>query len=96
MAKQCKYCGKRKGWTEYNYAGFDVKKKGTHDYPERIKELVLPGNKKTDFICGDCANKEFTVECLEHGPINNIFMMGLPPTCTKCKNEKAGVELGEV
>ena len=96
MAKLCTYCGKKKGLFESNYAGLDVRKKDVHPYPDRIKELVLPGNKKTDFICSSCASKEFTVECSQHGPIGSTFVMGLPPTCPKCKKEKADVEKAEV
>ncbi len=96
MAKQCMYCEKKKRWTEYNYAGFNVKSKQEHPYPERIKDLTLPGNKKSDFICADCVNEKFTVECLKHGPINNIFVLGLPPICNQCKEEKTQIEIGEV
>ena len=96
MAKNCTNCGKKKGWLESNYAGFDIKSKQTHPYPDRIKDLTLPGNKKSDFLCGDCVNKNFKVECLEHGPVENEFVMGLPPICNKCKDEKTSMEIAEV
>jgi hypothetical protein len=96
MAKLCTHCGKKKGFIEKNYAGFDVRKKGDHPFPERIKELVLPGNRKTDFFCGACASKEFIVECEQHGPISGGFAMGLPPTCAQCKKERADIEKAEV
>ena len=77
-------------------AGFDVRNKDIHAYKDRVKELVLPGNKKTDFICGDCAGKEFTVECLQHGEVSGSWVMGLPPTCQACKKEKLDIEKGEI
>ncbi|MEE9612798.1 MAG: hypothetical protein V3W19_16210 [Desulfatiglandales bacterium] len=94
--KKCTYCGKGKGWFESNYAGLDIKKKDTHPYPERIKDLVIPGDKKKDFICGDCVNKNFKVECLQHGPIEYEFVLGLPPVCNPCKSEKVEMEKLEV
>jgi len=83
----CLECGKKKGFWSINYAGHDVRAYSKHPFPERIKELVLPGDKTKDFLCEHCANKR-EAECTTHGQLKNEkFIGGLPPICTKCKDE---------
>lgn len=55
MKNKCLECGSPKKLLSVNYAGFDVKEKGKNVYPfmDRIEEMILPGNKKTDFLCVD-------------------------------------------
>ncbi|MCX5886397.1 MAG: hypothetical protein NT096_10895 [Proteobacteria bacterium] len=87
MAKKCIECGKRKGLFAVNYAGFDVRIKGAHPYPERVTHLVLPGDKKSDFLCVNCANKRQVV-CTSHGNIPGRINKGVAPKCEKCSKEK--------
>jgi protein-arginine kinase activator protein McsA len=76
MAKKCLECGKKKKVFAYNYAGFIVN-----------ESLVLPGNKKKDFLCVECANKP-KVTCVTHGPIHGRIEFGIVPTCQKCSHQK--------
>lgn len=84
---ECLECGKKKGFLSLNYAGHDVQAYSKHPFPERVKELILPGDATKDFLCEDCANKR-NAECASHGPLKaEKFIGGLPPICTKCKDE---------
>ena len=85
MAKKiCMECQKKEGRTDFNYAGFDIKKNRSHFFPGRIKDLILPGNKSREFLCANCANK-IRVECRVHGIIHDDnFALGKPPKCKKC------------
>ena len=55
MSRKCLECGKRKGLFAINYAGCDVRRRGNHGYPERVRlmegptaaEFVLPGKSIT-------------------------------------------------
>lgn len=89
MVSHCMECGKKKGFMSVNYAGFNIKdNKYIHAFPERIKDLILPGNKNQDFLCADCASKR-QVECSVHGIVSNgKFALGIPPTCKQCTEEK--------
>ena len=85
--KFCIQCGQKKGLMKYNYAGFVVQENDIHPYPERIMEIVLPGNKDEDFLCADCANR-IKVYCSVHGLIDDCFTMGIPPRCSECVSDK--------
>ncbi len=88
MVLQCMECGKNKGFMSVNYAGFSVKAQNYHPFPERIQDLILPGDKSKDYLCVDCANKR-QIECSVHGVITtDKFGFGLAPTCSQCKEEK--------
>lgn len=87
---KCIECGNPKKMLAVNYAGFDVKLKGKdiYPFPDRIQNLVLPGNRETDFLCASCANKREIV-CSVHGPIkDDHFSLGLPPKCSRCVKDK--------
>jgi len=90
----CLYrCGKKKGFTDRNYAGFNVKEKGKYSFPHRIRDLILPGDPKTQFLCSACANK-IKVECKVHGPIKGFFTRRKSPTCKKCDEELKSLNKG--
>jgi hypothetical protein len=94
MAK-CIVCGKEKKITDFNYAGFDIKKEGNYPFPERIDNLILPGDKKKgEFLCAACASK-IEVKCKVHGPIkDDIFAYGKPPRCKKCEEQVKSINKG--
>lgn len=85
---KCIECGKGKGLFGHNYAGLDVKNFPLHPYPDRIQQIIMPGNNENAFLCADCANKRKVV-CNTHGVINDEFSWGIVPTCSKCKEEKS-------
>jgi len=89
MDNLCIECGKKKGFMSVNYAGFNIKSnKYVYPFPERIKDLILPGDKSKDFLCADCASKR-TIECSVHGMITDgKFAVGVAPACKQCKEEK--------
>ena len=87
MAKHCIECGKKKGFFAYNYAGFNVKRYGSHPIEDRVEPLVLPGGKNKDFLCVDCANKRKIV-CKKHGQLQGRIENGAAPTCQKCATEE--------
>lgn len=76
MAKKCFECGKRKRFLSYNYAGFSGK-----GLPEGGS---LPGDKKRDYLCVDCANKRETT-CDKHGKVVGRIGGGFIPDCKECK-----------
>ena len=83
----CLECGKKKRLLSKNYAGHDVQAHSKHPFPERVKELILPGDSTTDFLCEDCANNRSS-ECTSHGPLKEEkFNGGLPPICSGCRDE---------
>ena len=86
MSKICLECGKKKGIFAYNYAGFDVRRVGSHPIVDRIEPLVLPGTKSKDFLCVDCANKRKVV-CGKHGEIQGRIEHGAVPVCQKCTKD---------
>jgi len=88
VAKNCMECGKKKSWTAHNYAGMNLRNATLeHAYPDRIKEIILPGNSVKDFLCADCANKR-KVTCSVHGVVGEKLWAGGIPTCSQCKLEK--------
>ena len=97
MAKQiCMNCGKKEGLTDFNYAGFNVNKRGTYPFPERIKKLVLPGYGEKEFLCDSCANL-LKIKCKVHGTIkDDFFGYGKPPRCKKCDAEFKSIKSGNL
>ena len=87
MAKKCLECGRKRSFFEYNYAGFDVKAAGSHRFPDRIESLVLPGDRKKDFLCAQCANKHKLV-CKIHGEVGGRIESRRAPRCWKCSDEE--------
>lgn len=87
MAKKCLECGKKKGFFAYNYAGFNVKGSAAHPFQYRIESLVLPGDKRKEFLCVECANKR-KVTCKTHGAIHGRIEFGTVPTCQRCSQEQ--------
>lgn len=88
MSVQCIHCGKKKSFLAHNYAGFQIRDKHMHPFPERIAVDALPGRSETEFLCVDCANK-VTVYCTTHGAMEGSkFGFGKPPRCLNCDKEK--------
>lgn len=92
----CIKCKKSKGLTDYNYAGFNAKKSGTYPFPARIKDIVLPGDRRKEFLCDSCANLS-KIECKVHGTItDDSFGFGKPPRCKKCDEEFESIRIGKL
>ena len=79
----CIKCGRKKGVTDLNYAGLNVKREGAFSFPDRIEENILPGNMDRDYLCDSCASK-IGLKCKVHGSIYGGFAWGKPPRCKKC------------
>lgn len=86
MHRLCMQCGKRKGVFSRNYAGFNVRAKAHHPYPERMEPSVLPGDKKGTFLCADCAGRH-DIDCSEHGRLLDRIKNGRAPLCRRCEKE---------
>ncbi len=91
MAKICMECGQKAGWLSVNYAGLNLKQGGAHIFPDRISEVILPGDKQKDFLCADCANKR-RMTCSVHGEIKGNLFGGNVPKCPGCAQEQAEQE----
>ena len=84
----CIFCSKKKKILSFNYAGFDIRNKNFQPFPSRIVQEKLPGDKNHDFLCADCAN-DIPITCCVHGLINGKFLLGTPPLCSSCQQEKS-------
>ncbi len=89
----CLACNKAKKITDFNYAEFDIKREGHHAFPERIDNIILPGDKdKGEFLCASCASK-VEVKCKVHGAItDDCFSYGKPPRCKKCDDQLESIK----
>ncbi|NLN49989.1 MAG: hypothetical protein GX154_13070, partial [Clostridiales bacterium] len=95
--KTCIGCGQRKGYTDRNYAGFDVISEGNYPFPQRITPLAIPGVKsKGDYLCFKCVNS-FKVNCRVHGIVKDDNFNGArPPRCFKCEAQLNKINKGEL
>jgi hypothetical protein len=88
IAPKCMECGaSRLLFFGGNYAGVCVKATEEHPYPERIEEVILPGKKGSDFLCGVCANKR-EVRCRIHGKVTDRFSTSGVAPCKKCVEDQ--------
>jgi hypothetical protein len=85
---KCVVCGKKRKPFARNYAGRSVRETGSHAYPERIEESILPGDRKENFLCVRCANNYKPV-CQRHGVVTDSFLFGWTPICKSCAIEKS-------
>jgi len=86
--KQCLECNKPKGLVSVNYAGKTVNGLGgTMVVGHENYEFTLPGDKKEDYLCSDCASKT-ELNCTKHGAFKSAMTGGVMKPCEPCVQAK--------
>ena len=92
--RNCIKCGRKELIHDTNYAGLNFNKTN-FAFPDRIKIPKIPGPKSKVFLCEECINREYKLECKTHGVITgDKYSFGKPPKCSVCEGQLKTISKG--